>query len=361
MKILIQIIRSVLHGEKFKTKIDENLLELAKFHSVAPFLYPCMDKEVTEKEIADRVTEIYFSSARCDLIQLCEREALEADFEKAQIPYLALKGMVMKSLYPQTHLRTMGDLDYLVSLKDFDTAKKIIIEHGYKADLNCEHHLEFNKPPFMIVELHRLLIEKDEIGRELLEDVLSRCKVKAGKSYALEMSDEDFYLHLMLHLLFHYVQGGTGLRSFIDIYIYLKAKPSLNREYLSASFAKTEYASTVALIERFSYDLFEGNALDEEEKAMLLRVASSGTYGTLDNLVQSDLQKNNNSTAKLVVRKLFPTVRSMKGWYPVLNRGAGILLLPFFYVWHVLTRVFSKRSYVRVKEMNRAKKKNKGK
>ncbi|MGN0813841.1 MAG: nucleotidyltransferase family protein [Candidatus Coproplasma sp.] len=359
MKTLISIIRAVLHDEPLSVKIDENLLSLAKFHSVAQFLYPCMDQAQTDPSIVRNVTEIYYTAVKRDAVQQCEREELEADFEKSQIPYLPLKGMIMKSFYPQSHLRTMGDLDYLVAPKHFSAARKIILNHGYTQKDNCEHHIECEKPPIMVVELHRKLFTSQDLGESLFTDVLDRCKKSKEFLNRLEMTDEDFYLHLMLHLIKHYVSGGTGLRSFIDIYLYIKAKPDMDREYLNAAFAKTEYAGTAALIERFSSDLFEGSALDEEELSMLDRVVNSGTYGTIANKSQSDLQNFNNSTFKVVMRKLFPTVKIMKDWYPVLGKGAGILLLPVFYVWHVLTRLFNfKKSFKRFSELVRAKKRN---
>lgn len=357
MNLLIKIIRSVLRGEKLSVKLDKNLLEIAKYHSVTPFLYPCMDVQSTEKPIADEVTQIYFTALKRDLIQQSEREAIEAEFEREQIPHLALKGMVMKSFYPQTHLRTMGDLDYLIPPESFSKARQTVINLGYTIYGNCEHHLELSKPPIMLIELHRILITQDEMGRGLFEDILTRCSPKQGKEYALEMTDEDFYLHLMLHLLKHYVYGGTGLRSFIDVYLYLKSKPNLDREYLSKSFDQTKYADTIALIERFSVDLFDGNPLDEEELKMLERVFYSGTYGTLENTSEKELEESGNSTFKIIMRKLFPTVRTMKGWYPILGKGAGILLLPIFYIWHPISRIFRANSYRRTKELVKSKKK----
>ena len=358
MNLLIKIIQSVLRGEKLSVKIDKNLLEIAKYHSVTPFLYSCMDAQSTEKGVADELTQIYFTALKRDLIQQSEMTTIEAEFERQQIPNLALKGMVMKTFYPQTHLRTMGDMDYLIPPESFSKARQTLQNLGYTIYGNCEHHLELSKPPIMLIELHRILITYDDMGRGLFEDVLTRCTAKQGKEYALQMTDEDFYLHLILHLVKHYVYGGTGLRSFIDVYLYLKAKPNLDREYLSKSFDQTVYADTIALIERFSLDLFDGNPLDEEEQKMLERVFYSGTYGTISNTSEKELEESGNSTFKIIMRKLFPTVRTMKGWYPILGKGAGILLLPLFYIWHPISRIFRVNSYRRTKELIKSKKRH---
>ncbi|MGN1104610.1 MAG: nucleotidyltransferase family protein [Candidatus Coproplasma sp.] len=356
MNLLIKIIRSVLNGEKLSVKIDEGLFALAKYHSVATYLYPCMDTAVTDKAVADQVTQIYFTALKRDLIQQTERAAIEEEFEKKQVRHVELKGMVMKGYYPQPHLRTMGDMDYLIAEESFSKARQVLTNAGYTVYGNCEHHLELSKPPIMLIELHRMLIAQDDLGRELFENIIERCKVKQGKEYALEMSDEDFYLHLMLHLIKHYVYGGTGLRSFIDVYLYLKAKPDLDREYLSKAFEQTKYADTVALVERFAIDLFDGNPLDSEEQKMLERVIYSGTYGTMENTSEKELDESGNSAFKIIMRKLFPTVRTMKGWYPILGKGAGILLLPVFYIWHPISRVFKVNSYRRAKQLIKSQK-----
>ncbi len=357
---LLSIVRAVLNGENLSVGIDEELLSVAQFHSLAPFLYPCMDRAQTDKEVASRVTGIYFNAVKRDAVQQMERSAVEADLEKENIPYLPLKGMIMKSLYPQPHFRTMGDLDFLVRMGDFKTAKKIIIEHGYKPAINAEHHLEFEKPPIMIIELHKMLIADKGLGREFFKNVLSRCTVVSGTKCRLQMSDEDFYVHLMLHLINHYINGGTGLRSFMDIYLYLKAKPDLNRNYINNAFAQTDYFKTIEFVERFSVDLYSGNPLDKEEQQALERIIKSGTYGIISNKSEEELKNNNNSVTRVVLRKLFPTVQAMKGWYPILGKGAGILLLPLFYCWHVLTRLFKfRKSMARVRALRRTKKQNK--
>ena len=43
-----------------------------------------------------------------------------------------------------------------------------------------------------------------------------------GNRFGYRFSDEDFYLFLTAHEYKHYSWGGTGLRSLMDVYVYLK-------------------------------------------------------------------------------------------------------------------------------------------
>lgn len=360
MNTLIRAVRAVINGENFKTAIDEKTLALAEFHSLSPFLYPCMDGDATDEKIKEQVTSRHYVAVKRDVIQRAERAEAEAALSKAGIDFLPLKGMIIKSLYPSSYLRTMSDLDYLVNLQDFKKAKKVVEELGYKPELNREHHLEFVKPPIMVLELHRSLIPDVKVGGGALDNVMERCTRSQDNPHALEMSDEDFYLFLMFHLLKHRVNGGTGLRSYLDAYVFLKARPDLDRDYVNAAFAKTAYAEELAFIEKFSLDLFGGNQLDEDQTAALERTMRSGTYGLASTASQNDLNQADNSVLRVILRKLFPSVKVMKGWYPVLNKV--IVLLPVLYVWHVLTRAFNvKNAITRVKALRKAKKAGKQK
>ena len=45
-----------------------------------------------------------------------------------------------------------------------------------------------------------------------------------GKRFGFRMSSEDFYLYMLAHTYKHDSNGGTGLRSLLDVYIYRRAK-----------------------------------------------------------------------------------------------------------------------------------------
>ena len=76
----------------------------------------------------------------------------------------------------------------------------------------------------------------------------------------------------------------------------------------------------------------------------------------MENTSEKELKEAGNSAFKIIMRKLFPTVRTMKGWYPILGKGAGILLLPVFYIWHPISRVFKLNSYRRAKQLIKSQK-----
>jgi hypothetical protein len=53
------------------------------------------------------------------------------------------------------------------------------------------------------------------------------------------LEPEDFYIYQMGHLYKHYSKGGSGIRSVLDTYIYLKRyEDILDRGYLDKEFEK---------------------------------------------------------------------------------------------------------------------------
>lgn len=360
MQEILKLVSNVINNKIEKVTISKDLYNLASFHSLTVFLKPNMDENTTSKDIIKKVTEDYFLAIKRDTIQLKELSTILDLFEKNNIDCLPLKGSIIKYLYPDSFYRIMGDIDILVKEKDFKKAKKIIESLGYKSKFNTEHHLEFEKPPFMIIELHRMLLEKKELGGNLFKDIFDRSFLAKNYKHVYLMSNEDFYLYMMCHLLKHYYLGGTGIRSFLDIYVYLNKYPNLNFSYIDTCLKKTKYYQDAIFIKNLSLKMFVDTPLDEKEKKAINDIFSFGTYGRSDILAKGELESTNNNANKVILKKVFPSVSSMKNLYPILKKC--ILLLPFTYILRLFHLLFNfQHSYARSKELKKIEKENKKK
>ena len=58
-----------------------------------------------------------------------ELETLKTAFEEEKIPFIPLKGSVIRQYYPEPWLRTSCDIDILVKEADADKASKALAEH----------------------------------------------------------------------------------------------------------------------------------------------------------------------------------------------------------------------------------------
>ena len=54
--------------------------------------------------------------------------------EKNNVKYSILKGLSVARYYPKPELRTLGDVDFLVSKQDFESTKQLLVDNGYAFD-----------------------------------------------------------------------------------------------------------------------------------------------------------------------------------------------------------------------------------
>ena len=84
--------------------------------------------------------------------------------EEAGIRAVVLKGVAIKSLYPDPDLRTMSDADLLVSEKDFDAACAVFASFSYQAVGNELGVRTYQGPEGLRVELHQQLFDRTAYG-----------------------------------------------------------------------------------------------------------------------------------------------------------------------------------------------------
>jgi diadenosine tetraphosphatase ApaH/serine/threonine PP2A family protein phosphatase len=157
-----------------------------------------------------------------------ELKTILAALNNAAIPVIVLKGAYLaQAVYPQLHLRQMGDMDLLVPKERVVEAYAILEDLGYASlygtitlgPLEEGHHLTpLRKAPGLpLVELHWTLCDADEAGNFNLAELWQRAQplTLAGEP-ALALAPEDLILHLCHHAAYHH-QFDMGLRGLMDI------------------------------------------------------------------------------------------------------------------------------------------------
>jgi predicted nucleotidyltransferase len=334
MDKLIRIIRSVISDDKLNYKITQTDIKKAQYHKVESFLYLACDKEITDKKIVESIKKIQFKAIQKDAIQLKELDEILQIFERNQIDCLPLKGSVIKSDYPFTFLRYMGDIDILIREKDMKKAVQLLETKEYITKSDSYNHLSMEKLPYVEVELHRHLLPYQQEGEDLLTGIWDRLVLKEGSGHIYQMSEEDFLIFMLLHLHKHYQVSGTGIRSFLDIYLFLQKHKDLNFNYIDDSLNRVNLKETCLKYIEFSDKLFNLEKMDNDFLTMKERVKNSGVFGSSKVRMETDLSNNKQSPIRLIFRKIFPLKRMMIQRYPVLKHH--IFLLPIFYVLRLL-------------------------
>ena len=322
---LPETIREGLSGDALKS-----LYRLSKAHDLAHLVGAALDENhllpqeapVSEKFRRQTMMAIYrYQQLQYELNQICQT------FEEAKIPFIPLKGSVLRQYYPQPWMRTSCDVDILVHESDLEKASGELVERlSYKQEGKGSHDIAFDTPIGMHIELHYDLIEEhvNDQSEQPMKNVWNSSYAKPN-SVRHNMTDEMFYYYHVAHMAKHFVHGGCGIRPFLDLWILNHRMPY-------------DEAKRKALLEEGGLLLFEQTAVklsevwlsnagpDELTDTMANYILSGGVYGNTENRVAVQQQKKGGKFRYIMFRIFLP-YSVLKFHYPVLQKHKW--LLPF--------------------------------
>ena len=352
----IQIIIDYINKKESFDKtndLDINyLIKLCKNHSILPLLYVSLKKyniELTEEQ-EKVLSKAYKTAVYTEAVQESEKSMILAALSNNNIKCMPLKGSVLKYLYPSPELRTMSDLDILFDNDKTKQVKKIMLNLGYKCEKIGGKDDEYHKPPFMNVEMHRIMVDE---GHEQIADYYSNIwdvvkPIQDGFNI-YEMSLEDFYIHMVAHVARHYAVGGIGIRFVFDEWIYLSCYgESLNFDYVNSEFEKINLLKFAENFKNMTIKWFKGLETSTLEEDMSKYIFESGTHGSIvhEQSVKVLLGKKGVNNFKgnkflYLFRLIFPTFKYMKARNNILKKWP--ILLPYFYIERICVAVFKKK------------------
>lgn len=205
-----------------------SLYEEALAHQVHTLIYPLIKeyefKNPSNKAFMSKWKKQMLISGVAQLKHIEQMEILLNEFNKANIKFIPLKGLVLRELYPIPEMRTMGDADILVEPKDIGKASRILSNMGYKKQSTDSKHIHFIHNTHMCIEIHFFIVSKDSLSKNL-DEFETHVWQNAKKSNvcntpSLILSLEDQMLHLILHMAVHLSSGGFGLRQLCDLFVF---------------------------------------------------------------------------------------------------------------------------------------------
>ncbi len=274
-----------------------------------------------------------------------ERSAITREFEKAGIWYLPLKGILLKDDYPKSAMREMTDNDILVDSTRMEDVRSIMEGLGYSCDLfDLRHHDVYSKPPTLEFEMHHSLFGKNvsPAFKEYYADISDRLQRNGCEC---KLSDEDFYLHVLCHTYKHYIHAGSGLRSLLDVYVFLRAHPGLDRGYLDAELKKLQLGDFEENQRCLANKVFTGAELTEQEQKELDYLTLSGYKGTLENQEYNRMSDNlggddsGASKRRFIKSRIFISGESLEKNYPFVAKHKA--LYPLLIVWRPVKGAFT--------------------
>lgn len=357
-KYLIHLLSSVLHDIQPQNPQEcldwEKLYKLSAWHCVSNMVFYSINRlngsQKPSREVMMKFQNDCKKAIAREATQHIALEQLLKTFEENSIPCIPLKGSLIKYLYPRPDMRLMADVDILIKEEQAEQVKKRMLTLGYTLEHQCGNHDVYYRKPFMNVEIHRRLIDEDSPYSSYLDKIWDRAVLKSGCQYTYRLSHEDFYIYLLIHLTKHYAGGGTGIRSFMDLWVYNKRyKAEMNWNNIEAELEKVglrEFSQNVSGLGEAWFGRGQSNDLFEE---MTEYIFSSGTYGTQKHSVVSFMAVRANKkslSAKHIywLKMFFPPVEILKRSYPVLTTRP--FLLPVCWVQRGIKCVLFKRRHM---------------
>ena len=272
-----------------------------------------------------------------------EREKVTAGLEKAGIWYMPLKGSVLKDYYPAIGMRESTDCDILFDESRAADVKDIMKGLGFTVEeYGMFHHDEYFKPPVSNFEMHKklLALKLNDRSYAYYSDPKSRLLKDDGNNYGWHFSTEDFYIYMIAHEYLHYSDGGTGLRSLVDTYVYVKKFGDvMDWDYIARELEKQELADFEVKNRGLSLRLFDGQSLTEDDTGMLKYIVGSGTYGTTANAVQNRLNAHPKSGLQYILSRIFLPMDEIREKYPFVYKHKYLIpFLPFHRIIRAVKR-----------------------
>lgn len=239
---------------------------------------------------------------------------------------MPLKGSVLKNLYPAIGTRQMADCDILIDPSRAFYVKSVMESMGFTTKtFGTALHDTYYKEPVCNFEIHRELFGEthSEKLRAYYRDVENR--LIPGPGCERRFTPEDFYLYMIAHEYKHYAILGTGLRSLLDTYVYLRAN-ELDMEYVAAEAEKLGIAAFETANRALALHLFGGGELTAEDHEMLDYILFSGVHGSMVYRVRNKMKKNNWSKMQYALHLFLVPVSRKNPRY-----GEFALNHPFFY------------------------------
>lgn len=337
----IYLMRCTLNGESAKDFSGGDfgeLFRIAQDHNMTNMLYYALQDNCSVPDEISQELQKYHDLMvyKCAYQKAAEQE-MERLFNENEIRYMLLKGCTVRDLYPSEDMREMADIDILVSKQDLEKIRKFMIASGYEFKGDRDHHDVYIKNEFVSVEVHYTV---PGCLNEYFASLSWSGAIRHGFKYSLDASEN--YIYLINHLHEHFIVGGIGVRSLLDIFLYEKEYVTdINWEYINLIFEEYGILDFVKNLRALNDAWFGQGRSDEMLDEMGEYVFKSGSYGRVTHAIMSSAdgaESDVGVTLKALKKAIFLPVREMHNRMRILDKFP--FLLPFGYLARLVSILF---------------------
>ena len=302
------------------------LYRLAKLNAVDNNVYYALRN-------ADFVPEDIFSQLEDGFNRVLAKQAAENEeldivlalFRKKMVPYMLMKGIITRKLYPEQFMRSSADIDIYYNEVQTGTVREILFDRGYNITFSGINEDIYKNLPYLDIEMHKLLLSPiTKIGKNFKYSPFVNGITVDGLEYT--MQDDDFYIYHFCHLAQHFYDSGAGIKFFMDIKI-IRDILNLDMEYINGKLKKFHltkfHEESIKLVDYW----FNGGTADEVTEMYENFVLSFTAYGAG---AVFDYNRTESGKRNRYISAIFPSAERLSFRYPdVKNKKYKV---PYYWV-----------------------------
>lgn len=309
--LLLQVVSAALFDKKAPDVAANQLMPLvheSKAQAVYPLAFTVIDSQLQEKLTDEQYaacSEEFFRYAIAGTQNFAEHSELHELMTANEMSYVAIKGLASARYYPEPNLRSMGDVDFLVTKKDVSQAGKLLENIGFTVDHGDENdgiHIAYKRPPMSIWELHHSVngIPNNDVGEQIkseMDKTISTAETVEVDGATCRLPDKLHHgLIMLLHTASHLTSEGVGLRHLCDWVVFASALSDAQfREIFEKklkNFGLWRFAQVLTMLginylgapkRVWALEAVESHKVDDETLEGLMNdILSGGNFGTKD-------------------------------------------------------------------------------
>lgn len=344
-KMIFDLLGRALFNADFTLSDNINWSKLyndAKFQTVAALIFDCLKSE--EKALLPLEIKSLWEKHTFTILCIYEQLTFQQSrviklLKENNIPVAILKGSSAAINYKNPSVRTMGDIDLLVSPQNQIAAVKILQANGY-GEVKDQNH-----PCHMTLYNGKIAVEvhKEPNGIHFVKDTKIKSKMHSFFADVIEsikiqddfpiLDDKHQAVVLLLHKLEHFMGSGLGLRQLCDWATFVDKKMTdelwHQLEPTLKSFGMLSFTVVITRIcvDYLHLDVSKASWCLEADQRLcedvLNRILQSGNFGQKENDYGEHFFIDFNSNSRLVSFIKVLTATCKRNWnlcnkYPIL-------------------------------------------
>ncbi|MGN1318700.1 MAG: nucleotidyltransferase family protein, partial [Lachnospirales bacterium] len=355
----LDIVNKFIYGGEYIPPKDIDWFEikhLAEIHSMLGIVGVVVNRSNIKMplECYEMFDFMVFDGARRGILTESIFSDATSALNKANIPHIVVKGYILRDLYTEKDMRSMGDIDFIAKEEDLEKIKDVLVSAGFKLNKIYDGEWSYKKND-MTIEFRSGLVDAD-IGymdyNKYMSNIFDKAVVMKGCSF--ELNNNFHFIYMMLHTMKHFYGEGCGVRMILDIALFVKKyKDSLDWKYIKNEFKKLKielFANNIlaVCVRMFNID-FDAKIDDDLYNEIFDYILEGGAFGfARNNLGVADNRERiekNKSVFSYLLNKAFPnddTMRGLINWY----YDKPKIFLPVAWVYRWFNSLYNKKGLV---------------